>query len=114
MNVVTIGVSSIEESQKRLSEAFKGEPQGAYLSFASVELLWKTLTLKRLQLIDAMTGQGGMTIRETARRVGRDVKAVHSDMHALLDAGILERTEDGTMAFPYEAMHVDFTIPKAA
>ena len=42
-----------------------------------------------------MTGAGALTIREVARRVGRDVKAVHGDVHAVLDAGLLERTDDG-------------------
>jgi predicted transcriptional regulator len=64
-------------------------------------------------LVQAMTGQGGMTIREAARRVGRDVKAVHGDVHALLDAGILERTDDGQIVFPYDAVHVDFMLEAA-
>ena len=55
-----------------------------------------------------------MTIREAARRVGRDVKAVHGDVRALLDAGILDRTADGRVVFPYDAVHVDFTLTKAA
>jgi predicted transcriptional regulator len=46
--------------------------------------------------------------------VGRDVKAVHGDIHALLSAGVLDRTEDGKIVFPYDAVHVDFTITKAA
>jgi predicted transcriptional regulator len=33
-----------------------------------------------------MTGQGSMTIRQAARRVGRDVKAVHGDIQALIKA----------------------------
>jgi len=41
-----------------------------------------------------------MTIREVARRVGRDVKAVHGDVHALLNAGVLERTDDGRRVRP--------------
>ena len=32
-----------------------------------------------------------MTIREAARRVHRDVKAVHGDVHALLNAGVLQK-----------------------
>jgi predicted transcriptional regulator len=47
-------------------------------------------------------------------RVERDVKAVHADVHALLDAGVLDRTEDGEIVFPYEAVHVDFTLYAAA
>lgn len=47
------------------------------------------------KLLKMMTGAGPMTIREAARRLGRDVKAVHGDVHALLNTGILEKTESG-------------------
>ena len=60
-----------------------------------------------------MTGQGAMSIREAARRVGRDVKAVHGDVQALLGAGVIDRTDDG-IVFPYDAVHVDFMLTKAA
>lgn len=53
-----------------------------------------------------------MSIREAARRVGRDVKAVHGDVTALLNAGVLRRTEDG-IEFPYDAVHVDFVLKAA-
>ena len=54
-----------------------------------------------------------MTIREAARRVGRDVKAVHGDVHALLGCGVLQRTEKGLIAFPFDAVHVDVTLRAA-
>jgi predicted transcriptional regulator len=114
MNTVTLSVASAEDARRRARAAFKGEAQGAHISFASVELLWKVLTAKRWELLKAMTGQGGMTIREAARRVGRDVKAVHSDIHALLNAGVLDRNQQGLVVFPYDAVHVDFTLTKAA
>jgi predicted transcriptional regulator len=96
-----------------MAAAFRGEKQGNYISFVSVELLWKALSAKRWELIKAMTGQGPMTIREAARRVGRDVKAVHGDVHALLNAGVLDKTDDGKIVFPYDAVHVDFTVKAA-
>ena len=112
--MVTIGVSSLEEARQRLSAAFRGSPQGARISFASFELMWKTLAPKRWELLRAMAGQGPMTIREIARRVGRDVKAVHGDVHALLDAGVLDRAEGG-IVFPFDAVHVDFVLaPRSA
>ena len=114
MNTVTLSIASRDDVSRRALEAFEGKSQGFHLSFASIELLWQTLTPKRWGLLQAMTGQGSMTIREAARRVGRDVKAVHGDVHSLLDAGVLERTEDGKIAFPYDAIHVDFTVTKAA
>lgn len=113
-NTVTLGVSSIEQTNKRFEAAFRGEPQGSFLSFTSIELVWKVLAPKRWELLQAMTGAGPMAIREAARRVKRDVKAVHGDVHALLKAGVIERTDDGKIVFPYDAIHVDFTITKAA
>ena len=54
-----------------------------------------------------------MSIREAARRVGRDVKAVHGDVTALLDAGVLLRTEDGRIEFPFDAVKVEFLLQAA-
>lgn len=114
MRTVTFSIASRQDVTRRALAAFQGKRQGARISFSSVELLWQTLTRKRWELIKAMTGQGAMTIREAARKAGRDVKAVHRDVHVLLDAGVLERTADGRIAFPYDAVHVDFMLSKAA
>lgn len=112
MKTVTFSVASRDDVTRRARAAFKGKKQGAHISFASVELLWQTLTKKRWEVLKAMTGQEAMTLREIARRVGRDVKAVHRDVHTLLDAGVLDRTEDGRFQFPYSAVRVDFTLHK--
>jgi predicted transcriptional regulator len=114
MRTVTLGVSSVEETQRQMAAAFRGEKIGEFISFATVELLWKVLTAKRWDILRAMTGQGEMTIREIARRVERDVKAVHGDVQALLVAGVLDRADSGRVIFPYDAVHVDFTLRKAA
>ena len=113
MNTVTIGVSSLQDAQKRTAAAFRGKKQGARISFANEELLWKTLTPKRWALLRTMAGQGAMPIRELARRIGRDVRAVHSDVHTLLKAGVLKREDDGRVVFPYDAIHVDFLLRTA-
>jgi predicted transcriptional regulator len=54
-----------------------------------------------------------VSIREAARRVERDVKAVHSDITALLAAGLLNRTDTGHIEFPYEAVKVEFLLQAA-
>ena len=114
MNTVTIGVSDIAQAKRRMAAAFRGERQGAFLTFASVDLLWRTMTPHRWGIVQAMAGQNAMSLRAVARAVGRDVKSVHGDVHALLDAGVLEKTAEGRLIFPYDAVHVDFTITKAA
>lgn len=83
------------------------------ISFATPELLWEVLTAKRWELLKVLCGAGPVSIREAARRVGRDVKAVHGDITALRKAGVVNRTAEGRIEFPYEAVKVEFLLNAA-
>jgi len=101
-----------------LSEATRamktGRAEGeARISFATPELLWEVLTAKRWELLKILCGAGPVSIREAARRVKRDVKAVHRDITALLNAGVLTRTPDGRIEFPFDAVRVEFLLHAA-
>jgi predicted transcriptional regulator len=113
MKTVTLDVAKLDTVKRRALDAFKGRKQGARISFSTPELLFKLMTAKRWELIRAMTGAGPLTIREAARRVERDVKAVHGDVHALLDAGILRKTPTGRIVFPFDAIRVDVMLRAA-
>lgn len=115
MKTVTLDVRAPDESVEDFVRAWKtGKPEkSARISFATPELLWKVLTAKRWELLKALCGAGPMSIREAARRVGRDVKAVHSDISALLHAGVLDRLEDGRVVFPFDAVKVEFLLRAA-
>ena len=113
MHTVTLVISSRETTNRRFLRAFDGEPQGTLISFESPTLLFKVLTGKRWELLKLMTGAGPIAMREASRRLGRDVKAVHSDVHALLNAGILQKTDNGRIDFPFDAVHVDFLLKAA-
>ena len=113
MKTVTLSVATRQAVKQRALDAFSGKRRGAHISFASADLLWKVLTAKRWELLKAMCGAGAMSIREAARRVGRDVKAVHGDVVALLDAGILNRAAEGGVVFPFEAVKVEFMLEAA-
>jgi len=114
MTQVTFCVGSAGDVARRMRSAFQGERQGAFISFASPDLLWRVLTRKRWDILRAMTGQGTLAMREIARRVGRDVKGVHTDVHALIDAGVVRRGDAGGFLFPYDVVRVDFTLTAAA
>ncbi len=115
MKTVTLDVRPPKASMAEFAQAWKtGKAQKTdRISFASPELLWKVLTAKRWELLKAMCGAGPLTVREAARRVDRDVKAVHTDLMALLSAGVLSRTEAGQLEFPYEAVKVEFLLQAA-
>jgi predicted transcriptional regulator len=110
---VTIGIADLDDTKSRMLRAFAGHEQGAFITFPTVELLWKVITPKRWELLRAMAGAGPLAIREVARRVGRDVKSVHGYVSALLRAGVVERTEDGRVVLPYDEIHVDFVLRAA-
>lgn len=115
MKTVTLDVRSPSEAMADFAQAWKtGKPQrSARISFATPELLWKVLTEKRWELLKVLCGAGPVSIREAARRVGRDVKAVHGDVTALLNAGVLDRTEGGRIVFPFEVVKVEFLLQAA-
>lgn len=115
MKTVTLNVRTPANSMSDFVQAWKtGKSQkSARISFATPELLWQVLTAKRWELLKALCGAGPVSIREAARRVGRDVKAVHGDVTALLNAGVLDRTEEGSIVFPFEAVKVEFLLQAA-
>jgi len=115
VKTVILDVRAPEEAVQDFVSAWKsGKAQkSARISFATPELLWKVLTAKRWELLKAMCGAGPITVREAARRVNRDIKSVHTDLSALLKAGVLDRTESGQMVFPYETVKVEFMLQAA-
>lgn len=114
MNEVTIGVANRDTVSARFINAFEtGKPQGNYINFENERLLWKTLTLERWELLKVLTGAGSVTLRDVASRVARDEKAVQGDVEVLLNTGFLDKTEEGEIVFPYDAVHVDFVLKAA-
>ena len=115
MNTVVLEVRPLSETLDEAMDAMKtGRAEDeARISFATLELLWQVLTAKRWEILRSLCGAGPMSIREAARRVGRDVKAVHGDITALLNAGVMRRIEDGRVEFPFEVVKVEFELRAA-
>ena len=115
MKTVILDIATRKQAGEDFLRAWQSrKPQkAARISFETPELLWKVLTARRWELLKALCGAGPVSIREAARRVGRDVKTVHGDVTALLGAGVLDRTESGAIEFPYDAVKVEFLLHAA-
>ncbi|EER5391525.1 glycosyl transferase family 1 [Escherichia coli] len=119
MKTVTIRIESLDAFTADVLSAFKKASEGAtsnnenIVSFPDWQMMHKVLTPKRMDILMAMTGAGELSIREIAGLVGRDVKAVHTDVTSLINNGLLAKGERGTL-FPYDDIHFDFTLGKAA
>ena len=96
---------------RRALEAFQGKKQRPDLASPHRKCCSKVATSVGIPL--RPPAGRALAIREVARRVGRDVKAVHGDVHALIDAGLLDRTAKKHVVFPFEAIRVEFTLRAA-
>ena len=64
----------------------------------------------RLAVLNALLGGKAMGVRELARRLGRDLRAVHNDMKKLVQAGIVEKAEDGKLSCEYREIVCEFAF----
>lgn len=115
-----------DHSIDRLRRVERGEDETRITySFASVESLLETLTPNRWTLLEGLLDTSPVSLRALARKVGRDVRGVHADVHRLLRCGLLDRTETGQLqlfgnhdaqpehgipANRITQIHVDFTV----
>ena len=114
MRTVTLDVRPLSKTLSDFAGAWKsGLASSPRISFDSPTLLFKVLTGKRWELLNALTGAGPVTDREAARRAGRGVKAVYGEVRALLNAGILSNTRDRKIVFPFDALRVEFVLKAA-
>jgi predicted transcriptional regulator len=84
--------------------------QGETLNFESPGAFFGRLTERRWSFVTALQGQGGMALRELARRAGRDVKRVHEDVRVLTELGLVERDDTGSVMCPYADVHIDMHV----
>lgn len=119
MNTLTIRLSTASDAKARFIEAGKRALAGKAieatptLNFRSYDDMHRVLAPSRLAIVKTLSGQGALSIREVARRVERDVQAVHRDVTTLINAGVIDRTDAG-IEFPYAGIHFDFDVSIAA
>lgn len=115
MKTVILEIRKFDDILDDVAIACKlGKSTSPRISFETVESLWKTISPKKMEILRSMAGAGALGVREVSRRVARDVRAVHRDLQALIMAGIVQKTADGKLVFPYDEIHVDFTLSGAA
>ena len=119
MPTLTVRLSTIAEAKTRFVEAGRralaGETTEAMptVNFISYDDMHRVLAPSRLAIVKALAGQGPISIRDVARRVNRDVQAVHRDVTTLVNAGVIDRTENG-IEFPYDRIHFEYDVSAAA
>jgi predicted transcriptional regulator len=95
--------ADLEASKRRVLDAVeraqKGEiPGETHVTFADWSVFWEVMTARRYEMLRHLHRQPEASIAALARSLKRDYKRVHTDVEALVKAGLIERTAEGLRA----------------
>ena len=113
MKVVTLQVASLGEVKRRVQEELPQPQTGCAHHLRVARALVQAYDCKTVRADPRDGRRRPADDRAPARRVNRDVKAVHGDVHALLKAGVLQKISNGNIVFPFDAIRVDVTLHAA-
>lgn len=80
------------------------------LSFESARALFAELTPARLDLLATLRRAGPCSVYTLAKAAERNYSNVHYDVARLEDLGLVERTDDGMVSVPFEAVEICFPL----
>jgi predicted transcriptional regulator len=98
-----------EAAWNRLAEGERVRPYHV-LSLENLPAVTKALSSARWELLKALKAGGACSVYELARRLGRNYKNVHTDVAALLGAGLIERAPDGKVGVPWDAVRAELRL----
>lgn len=103
--------SVFRAATQQLAAARQGIKPDFRLSFESARSLFAELTPARLDLLDTLRRVGPCSIYALAKAAARNYSNVHTDATRLEELGLIERSEDGSISVPFEA--VEIVVPLA-
>lgn len=106
--------TALKDMGKRFTLAWKSGRSSAHVfTFESPAALFRVLTPKRWELLERLQRLGPSSLRGLARSLERDVKRVHEDVAALVEIGLVEKTERGQIHVPFTVIEADFELRAA-
>ncbi len=120
MKEVKLHVEALDDFARRSMEMARRLDQGVrkkarcHVSFESMEGLLKVLTPNRWRLLRALRNRGPLSVRALARLLDRDYRGTHADVAALINAGLIERNEQGAIFVPWTRITAEMALDIAA
>jgi len=124
MKRIEIGVGGLRQVASAFTRTWERTRSGQRLPEApprvdseSLPALLAALTPRRLELLDVLGSNPGVSIRALAGRLGRDYKNVHGDvvaLVALVALGLIERDAAGRLSAPYDELVIRAPLRIAA
>jgi predicted transcriptional regulator len=103
--------AALDRGARKFVRAWKtGKDLGSDFSFESPEALFRLLTPARWSVIERLQALGPSSLRGLARALERDVKAVHRDVGALVNIGLIAKDSSGRVLVPFARIHTEFDL----
>lgn len=100
--------------KQQIINSRQGQSPDYYLGFESARILFSELTPVRLDLLDTLRRMGSSSMYALAKTTERNYSNVHTDVLRLLELGLIERTENGMVFVPFEAIEIRFPLAQVA
>ena len=108
---ITVDANPRQALRARAVAAFQADGYlGETLNFETPGAFFGQLTERRWALVQTLIGAGEFSLRETARRLRRDIERVSEDVAVLVELGLLERTAKGGVLCPFHDIEVHMRL----
>jgi predicted transcriptional regulator len=106
--------SAVRAARQQLAAARRGHAPDFRLSFESARALFAELTPARLDLLDTLRRVGPCSVYALAKAAERNYSNVHTDIARLEELGLVERTEEGAVSVPFDAVEIIVPLAQVA
>jgi predicted transcriptional regulator len=103
--------AAVESARAQIAASRSGLAPDFRLSFESARSLFSELSPARVDLLATLRRVGPCSVYALAKAAQRNYSNVHADASRLEELGLVERTADGQVCVPYEA--VEIRVPLA-
>ena len=107
---IHVGIENTDRGFERFVGTWEPAEQGhikemeVHLNFEDLSMLLSILTPRRLEVLKTLRQQSLSSVRSLSKILGRDYKNVHTDVQALENVGLLERTEEGALEVHWDVI----------
>ena len=113
IEVAKIG-SAVRAARQQVVASRRGKSPDFRLSFETAKSLFADLTPARVDLLDTLRRVGPCSVYALAKAAERNYSNVHTDIARLEVLGLIERTEEGFVSVPYEAVEIFVPLAQVA
>lgn len=90
-------------------QATRGEVQGRYLTFPTIELMHKVMTARRWAMIQCLQQQGPLGLGQLSRAMELDSGNLTRDLKPLKEYGLIVDTEEG-LSVSYDEIRLELVL----